>query len=150
MIWIGTFIAKKMNKPPGGGGGIAFLIWIIFIIYMFIGPSRLYVVNGVKKYSHYIVFGSPEYTLADGQIVTVKISSGHCFVINETNRDMVVEEIVYGGIFGGDVDWIYPHTGEEVEGGKIDYFYDDEPPDEISVSSSTDEVTRLWLREARL
>jgi len=150
LTYLGSRIAKKMNKPPGGGGGIGFLVGLILVIYSFVGPSRCYVVTGDEEYSHYMVFGTPEYKIEGGASITVNISSGHCFVINETSGEIVVEEIVYGALFGGGTDWVYPGEGEEIKGGRISYFFDDEPPDEISVSEGTDEVSKLWLRKRRL
>ncbi len=150
IIWISSKIAKKVGKQAGGGGVIGFFVAVALIIYGFIGPSRLYVVNGDKEYSHYMVFGSPEYQFDGGTTILVEIAGGESFVINETKRDIVVEYVIYGGYgFGGETDWIYPNTGETVEKGTIDYFFDDEPPDEISVGEKTDEVVRLWLRERR-
>lgn len=139
-----------MNKPPAGGGGIGFTIGLGFIIYAFVGLSRCYVVTGDLEYTQYLVFGTAEYQIEGGATIDVEISSGHCFVINETSGEIVVEEIVYGAIFGGSTDWVYPGEGEEIKGGRISYFFDDEPPDEISVSDATDEVSKLWLRKRRL
>jgi hypothetical protein len=149
LIWMTARIAKKMNKQPAGGGVIGFFLGFALVVFAFIGPSRLYVVSGDDEYAHYMVFGTPEYTIDGGATISVEIGSGECFVINETSGDIVIEEIVYGGIFGGDTDWIYPGEGEAVEGGSIHYFFDDEPPDQISVNDGTDEVTKLWLRKRR-
>jgi hypothetical protein len=104
-------------------------------------------VTGEQEYSHYLVFGSPDYELEKGKIINVDIPFGNCFVINDSDRDIVIEYVIYGGFsFGDDTDWIYPQTGELVDEGKVDYFFDEEPPDEVSVSDGTDQVIKVWLR----
>ncbi len=149
IVYLSAKVAKTLKKQPGGGGLIGGFLGLGLFIWVMLGPSRLYVVTGDEEYVHYLVFGATQYELPNGETINMEIGSGEFFVINETDKPVVVEEVVYGAIFGGDTDWVYPMEGEPMVGGTVDYFFDNEPPDEISVDSGTDEVTRYWLRKKR-
>lgn len=144
-----SWVFRKAKKNPAMGGLIGFFSGLVIGFLIYFLPMRLYVVNGTMQYSHYMVIGSPNYELPNGASVDVEIPWGKCMVVNETKRTMVVEEVIYGGYFGGDTWWVEPDEHRLINKSTIDYFFDDEPPDEISVNSSTDEVVRMWLRKKR-
>ena len=139
-----------LRKNPAAGGILGFFVGIGILVYMLVGPSRVYVVTGEMEYDHYMVLGSPDFEMTDGQKVAVDIPTGHCLVINNTEKRIMIEEIIYGGHgFSPSPFQISGMKYDLVETGSIDYFFDDSPPDEISVSDGTDQVSKFWLRRAR-
>jgi hypothetical protein len=164
-FWIGIIIAigltiltivmfakifAMMKKQPVAGGTIGFFVGIVFFILYFIVPGRVYVVTGDAEYNHYVAIGSPEYEMSNGQKFTVDFPSGYCFVINDTENRIMIEEVIYGGFgFSPSPLEISGMSADIVETHAIDHFFDDVPPDEISVSEGADQVSRFWLRRAR-
>ena len=146
----GVWITKR--KGGGSTGGIlGFFLGVGFVFAMVFLAGRLYVVTGDAEWADYLVYGSQTYTLKDSEEVDVKVTFGQCMVINDWDKPVVVEFMVYGGYgFGGDTKWVHPREGELFEEPRIFYFYDDEPPDEISIrGDSNEEHIRLWLRNKR-
>lgn len=161
-FWIGVLIAialflaitilftklfKRLGKNAGVGSLIGFFTGIGLMLYMLIGLPRLYVVTDRETYEHYMVIGSTTFDLADGKKADVNISFGSCMVINNTERSVYLEEVVYGFVvFPPPPDEIPPMSVDLFETRTIDYFFDDAPPDEISVSEGSDSVSKFWLR----
>lgn len=149
MVVLGWFTKKKFSGS-GPGALIAFFVGFALIITTFLLPNRAYVVTGDGEYTHYMVFGTPEYKMPSGDKFDLELKYDECYVINETDKPVVIEEAVYGGyVYGGTTYWVEPGEYEIMEDHKIDYFYDNEPPDEISVKDDSEPETRLWLRKKR-
>lgn len=149
-IYLFSLITKKSKGNGAVGGFVGFLAGAILVILMLVLPGRLYVVTGDSEYSHYMVFGSPEYELPSGDMFKIDMSYDQCCVVNETDKPVVIEEVVYGGYgFGGDTDWVEPDEAEYMPDHRIFYFFDDGPPDEIMVNDDSEETVRLWLRKRR-
>lgn len=148
-----VLLALVWKKRKGNGslaGILGFFIGIIIVLTTIIAPKRLYVIHGDADYSHYLVLGSPEYINATGESISMEYGYNECMIVNEWDKPVVIEFAVYGGYgFGGDTDWVQPNEHETMPDHRIFYFYDNEPPDEISVNDATEETTRLWLRNKR-
>ena len=98
------------------------------------------------------MYGEQSYKLKNGKDIPVVIEGKHCMVINDWDKPVVMEFMLYGGYgFGGDTKWIHPQEAELFEENKVFYFFEDGPPEEISVRGGDDaeEYTRLWLRNKR-
>ena len=150
LIYLFSLISKKRSGNGAVGGFVGFLVGAILVILVLALPGRLYVVTGDAEYSHYMVFGSPEYELPSGDMFKISMDYEQCCVINEMDKPVVIEEVVYGGYgFGGDTDWVHPGEAEYMPDHRIFYFYDDGPPDEIMVNDDSEETIRLWLRAKR-
>lgn len=146
----GALIAKKLKRNPAGGATIGFFLAFAFVLVMLLGASRFYVVTGDQEYNHYLVYGDAEYKSNSGAIVTVEDRYGWCNIYNETTKTLAVEEVQYGGIsFGNSMYYVEPGEMQAVEGTSIDYFWDDSPPDELSVGEGQDMALKLWLRDKR-
>lgn len=156
-IAIGLFLTIALaliwKKRKGNGslaGILGFFLGVIIVFAAIIAPRRLYVIHGDADYSHYLVLGSPTYTNSAGENIPLDYGYNECMIVNEWERPVVIEFAVYGGYgFGGDTDWVNPNEYETMPDHRIFYFYDDEPPEEISVNDATEETTRLWLRNKR-
>lgn len=155
LIGLGILIAnvllfKKTRNKGGVGGLLGFFIGAAFVLVMLLLAGRLYVVTGDAQFDDYLVYGTPEFEMSNKEKVSVHLEGTQCMVINDWDKPVIVEYVVYGGYgFGGDTKWIDPSESSVFDHRKVFYFYDDEPPSEISIKSNDDEVTRLWLRNKR-
>jgi hypothetical protein len=150
LILLLGWLWKKMKKRPIVGRTLGFFLGFAFVFIMILGASRLYVVHGDDDYTHYLVYGDGTYTMKDGSIQSFRDNYGYFWVINEAPFNLVAEEVVYGGFsFSSNTTTIFSGEMEQVEGSKIYYFFDVEPPDEINVDSNSDQVIRFWLRKRR-
>lgn len=150
MYLLGKFTQKK--KQNGAIGAlIGFFTGIILLFSLVFGSSRAYVVTGDGEYEHYMVLFGPEYEMPNGEQGILEMPYDYCFVINETEEPIVIEEVKYGGYgFSGSTKWVQPKDYQLIDNHKIDYFYDNKPPSEISTrGSSSDVVVRKWLRKKR-
>ncbi|MDX2359695.1 MAG: hypothetical protein QNK23_02735 [Crocinitomicaceae bacterium] len=146
MLIIGLYTKKKLWKMAPGAT-IGFFIGVALLICVWLIPTRAYVVTGQNEYTHYLVFGSPEYTMNNGTVFQLDMSYDECFVINESENAVVIEEVIYGGFaYAGGTEWIYGEQFETVPDHLIFYLFDNEPPDEITVSGDEAQTVRLWLR----
>ncbi len=153
IIVLATWIGKKISKTNNGAGAgiIGFFLGIGFIFTMFFTCGRLYVVTGDAEFTDYFVLSSTDYEMRTGESVRIEFEDGfQTMVINNWSKPVIVEAVVYGGYgFGGDTYWLDPQEADFFEESRIFYFYDDEPPNEITINSDDDEITRLWLRNKR-
>jgi len=149
MIVFGKYTKKKKSNSAIGSL-IGFFLAFGILICVWMIPRRAYVVTGELEYTHYLVFGTPEYTMSDGNTVLLDMPYDECYLINDSDLDVLVEFVVYGGYgFGGDTDWVSAHEYETMPDHLIFYFFESEPPDEISVNDDSEETVRLWLRHPR-
>ena len=149
-IYLLSQITKRLKGNGATGGLVGFLLGAVLVILILVLPGRMYIVTGDAEYVHYMVFGSPEYEMESGEKLKLIMNYNQCCVVNETDKPVVIEEVVYGGYgFGGDTDWVEPGKAEFMPDHRIFYFFDDGPPDEIMVNDDSEETIRLWLRKRR-
>ncbi len=151
LLWgIAIFISKKWSGNAALGGVFGFFIAFAAFIIPFLMAGRLYVVKGDADYEHYFVFSMTDYTTKSNKVIDVDIHGTQCMVINDWEKPVVVEFVIYGGFgFGGDTEFVQPDEGRYFEENKVYYFYDEEPPSEITIKTDEDKVRRLWLRNKR-
>lgn len=146
IIVLFAFLWKKMKKKPVAGGTIGFFIGIVPAVMLGVMSTGLYVVDGEGSYSEYWVYGSPTYTTAEGDEITIENEMAEWTLINDSDAELVIEHVIYG-MDAKVPDDIFLDPGEStVLEGKLSYFFDNEPPDEISTQSSSNSVYRKWLR----
>ena len=147
IIAVLAWLWKKMKKNPVAGGTIGFFIAVVVATGFFVIPSRAYVVTGNKQYSHYLVYSTSEYTTKNGNKIPIDTPQTKCTLINDTDQSLVIEEVIYGFGFPDNI-VVEPHTHIVLDHSKIDYFFDEEPPNSIETKSSGS-VSRLWLRTSK-
>ena len=150
MIALCAFIWKKLNKNSVAGGTIGFFIGFALCVVLFVIARSMYVVTGDGEFSSYYVYGTPEYTMENGDIVTIDLPMAQSIVMNESDTVIVIEEVIYGSFHIGDGNiWVDRGEFAVIDGGRIHYFYDNEPPEEISTKNDDDYEVRWWLRNKR-
>lgn len=142
-----VWLWKKLKKKPVAGGTIGFFVGIIAATGIMVIPSRAYVIHGDNDYSHYLVYSSTSYTTSDNKTIDINIKQTQCVVINDTKDNYSVETVIYGFGFGS-VQTLEAHSHLVLDHSKIDYFFDEEPPESIETESSGN-VSMLWLRKEK-
>lgn len=146
IIALFAWLWKKMKKKPVAGGTVGFFVGTIPAVMLAIFPTGLYVVTGEDSYSEYWVYGSATYTTAEGEEIEIENEMAQWTVINDSDVDMIIEQVIYGnGAIPNDIN-LYAGGDYEVIDSKISYFFKDTPPDEISTESTSSSVYLLWLR----
>ncbi|MDX2359187.1 MAG: hypothetical protein QNK23_00180 [Crocinitomicaceae bacterium] len=141
-----AWLWKIMKKKPVAGGTIGFFIACIVVTGIVVVPSNVYVINEGKDYTHYWVYSSDtQYERSNGESVEITIRQTQCMIINDTQDDYALESVIYGFGFADDKK-IGAMSAIVLSRSKIDYFFDEEPPETISTESSASAVTRTWLR----
>ena len=150
MIFLFSYLFKLMKKRGIVGGTIGFFIGFALSVFLFVIARSLYVVTGDGECSSYYVYGAPTFEMKSGESVKVDLPMAQSMVINESDTVIILEKVAYGGyFFGGEDYWVEPGEYEIIEAGRIHYFFDDEPPEEISSNSGSDQEFRWWLRNKR-
>jgi hypothetical protein len=145
IIALFAFLWKKMKKNPVAGGTIGFFIGIVPAVMLGVMSTGLYIVDGSDSYSEYWVYGSPTYTTAEGEEITIENEMAEWTVINDSEEDLVIEQVIYGSMAIPEDRFLSPGESMVID-GTIHHFFGDTPPDEISTESSSSSVYRLWLR----
>jgi len=144
--FIGKKIASKKAKNEASGFMIGLLIGLGLALFIILGGGRAYIITSANSYSHYLVYGTTDYKMQNGTVVLIKESYHTCTVINDTHLEFGVEEVVYAIVsFSSNYYKLEAGEVEIVSTHKIDYFFDNEPPDEIEVSDRTNSVSKYWL-----
>lgn len=146
IIALFAFLWKKMKKKPVAGGTIGFFIGTVPAVMLAVMSTGLYVVDGEDSYSEYWVYGSPTYTTAEGEEITIENEMAQWTIINDSEEDIVIEYVIYGMDASIPDDMFLDPGDYEVIDGKIHHFFGDTPPDEISSESSSNSIYRLWVR----
>ncbi len=129
--------------------GIAVSVILIFGIAVVVISGTVYVVNEDLSYSSYVIYGSPEFEFSNGEKVVLDVPIQKSWVLNNSATGLIIEEVIYSSYtLGGATDdkAVLPMSYVETDGWSVDHFFDDIPPDEISVDQSTGSVSRYWLR----
>lgn len=66
---------------------------------MYLMPTNIYVVDGDKEYSRYALLGNGSYTATDVTVIQLKSILTERDLINDTNKGVVVEQVIYGFAF---------------------------------------------------
>ncbi len=147
VIILFAWLWKKMKKKPVAGGTIGFFVGMILAAFLFVTPTKVYVVTGNKEMSKYISVGGGSYTLKNGTKVDINAPMANCTLINDSDEDVVLEHVIYGFGFQED-DLIESGQALLIDDSYIDYFFDETPPDEIETTGSGTFTVCLWLRMA--
>ena len=145
VIVLFAFIWKKMKKKVITGIVIGFFVGLALAAFLFVTPTKVYVVTGNKEMQKYLSIGSSSYTLKDGTSIPISAKMAHCTLINDAADAIVVEHVVYGDGYEED-DILEPGQYLDIEDPYIDYFFDGTPPESLETTSYSTYKVVLWLR----
>ena len=139
-----AWLWKKMKLKPVAGGTLGFFLSCIVCMFIYIAPSKAYVVTGEKEYSAYWVYGDAVYTMSDGTEVPLSSANG-ATLINDSEHNIIMQQVVYG--YGK-----FPAASRVIPGqvfptgySEIAYFFDEEPDETASSESASGYVTKLQV-----
>lgn len=161
------FLILSIGLPVAVGVGVAWLCWkrvrklgviggtilsaIGFAAFQ-ITSAHLYVVVGEKELHDYRTFGTVDYRMTNGEIMTMLYDPRKVQILNSSEVVMALEEIVYGG-YGHRLEpggWYiapYDTASFELPQTRIDYFFDETIPEEIEEYGSGAKY-KYWLHSA--
>jgi hypothetical protein len=113
--------------------------------------GKVYIVNRDGETSVYrLLSRSPYHKTEDGK--RLYVSEYDVVIINEMNQDLVLEKILYGSSYLGEIDEnatneIIPINSVYTSPvDNIDYFLDDTPPESVGGNTIYSSEVRVWLR----
>lgn len=173
VLWVGLsiFFKKKWNSYYG------ILIGLVlsgFSFGAFQTFGKIYIIDQNLNVSANRLVGSLKYEFIDGTDITLELSTGETGIINNSNEQLVLEELIYGpeGYFKNrpeyedivrNIDSTYAENlsnsdkeivinslsffTSKIEKNTINYFFDDEIPKTIEEYGSYGNVQKYWLRK---
>lgn len=146
-VFIFVWLWKKLKKKAVAGGAIGLFIGLVAATGIMVIPSHVYVLTGEHNYSHYLLYSATDYTKKDKTTIQLDAPQTQCILVNDTDKVYAVDEVMYGyGVGNGNVKSVEPHTHIILNNSRIDYFFENEPPESIETESSGN-VYMLWVRE---
>lgn len=143
------FILKSLKAGQKAGIITGLIIGSIAGVAVVMMAGRIVVVHSPDEAGEYLVYGSPEYEFSNGFKMNLDMASGTGYILNDSEDHLVMEKVIYStsGFFDEYYDvHILPMSITEMQSFKIDYYFDDIPPDEIEVQGGSSSVTKYWLR----
>jgi|GEM_PF-6135553 len=141
------FLCKKVFKWKSITSGFwaLFLAMFPFTAVVMIN-GRVCIVNQNKQVTTYMVLGTSDYTMSNGEVIPINPPFQKCLVVNDSQEDLVLEEVVYGDMDAETTDELIPSMETLVfDGTGIEYAFEQRPPLIIS-SKKSGVITRYWIR----
>lgn len=113
--------------------------------------AHLYVVVGKRELYDYRTFGTVDYRMTNGKIMTIPYDPGKVQIINSSDGVMALEEIQYGGYGSGRDGWYidpYDTASFSLPRTQIDYFFNERIPEEVEVYGFKSAEYKYWLHSA--
>jgi hypothetical protein len=142
-----TWVWKLMGRKSEIGGLIGFLLGTIGSLIVWGTAQRVYIIKGEKDYSRYVLYGKRDYKMSNGTPLKLFTSSGSGVLINDYDQPLEIVKVFYGKFAFPKITKVKAYGVSRIGKSSIDHFFDDEPPK--SVSSSSDEATRIWVRRKK-
>jgi hypothetical protein len=144
IIVLFAWLWKKMKLKPVAGGTIGFFISCVVCVGFWVTAGRVYVVTAPNEYSKYILYGTSSYETQNGHPVICKNSDDGALLINDTQEDLVIQQVIYG--YGGSPNdrRLEAQKSMYVGYSEVHYFFDEEPPNSIE-TEGYGYVVRLWV-----
>lgn len=144
------FLLKKIKAGQKAGVITGLFVGIIVGTVMIMMAGRAVVIRGLDDYGTYFIYGSPDYEFSNGASIALDMGANETYILNDTDMELVLEEYVYTTNYFADYDYtdmlILPMSITKMPGFKVNYYFDERPPDEITVSENSGDVTKYWLR----
>jgi hypothetical protein len=152
---VATFLVyvllKKIKASQKAGVIVGLIVGLLCGVLMVMMAGRAVIIQGEADYGTFFIYGAPTYEFSNGFNLALDMKSNETFIINDTKIELVLEEYVYSTTYSlDDYDYndllILPLSVTKMPGFKVNYYFDDRPPDEITVSENSSDVTKFWIR----
>lgn len=146
---IALFYFLMRKKAQKAGVIIGIILGLIAGVAFIMMAGRITVVQGQEDCGTYLVYGSPTYEFSDGTPLKLDMGSNEGYIINDSEMELVLEKVIYTTSYYSDSYYdilVKPMSVTPMPGFKVNYYFDDIPPDEIEVSESSGDVSKYWLR----
>jgi hypothetical protein len=142
-----VFFKKKFNNYYG----IILAIIVVSMLcpFLYLTPGKMYVINKELEVEDYRFIGKTEHNVG-AKMQVFEVDRSKVFVINNSDKELALEEIIYGSRFSVTENKIYfilPYTSGsfDLPGKEIDFLFNDEIPQEIEQHGSKGRVSKYWL-----
>lgn len=150
------FFKKKFNNYYGIL--LAIIGSAVLFPFLFTSPGKMYVITKELEVLDYRFIGSTEHAVGSKTEV-FEVDNMKVFVINNSDKQLVLEEIIYGGRLGipgkfglseNKIFYIFPNTSASFSLPKqeINFFFDEEIPKEAKVYGYKGRLSKYWLHLA--
>lgn len=141
-----VFFKRKFNNYYGLL--LAIIGAALLYPFLYLTPGKMYVINKTLEVEDYRFIGRTEHNVGS-KMQAFEMDRLKIFVINNSEKELALEEIIYGSKFGvtdSKVYYILPYTSGSFELPKqeIDFLFDDEIPQEIE-EYGKGRVSKYWL-----
>lgn len=148
-VLIIVLFTKLWKKEPITGTLVGMFLGAAVVFLMIMVRQHVYVVHGISNYTHYVSYGSSSYTSFNGEKTKLSGAVSDAIVINDSDDQLLLEEVVYGmGSFPKTIE-IAPRSTHSVGVDYIDFFFKETPPSDEVSGKYSDVVVKLWLKAAK-
>lgn len=149
-IGIIIFFKKKLNNYYGII--LAIIVSALFFPFMQLSPGKMYVITKELEVEDYRFIGSVGFSVGN-KVEVFEVDRRKIYVINNSAKELALEEIIYGSTLGlseNKLFYILPNTSSSFTLPKqeIDFFFDDEIPQEIEEYGHKGRMSKYWLHLA--
>lgn len=172
LIGLSVFVKKKFDSYYGVFFG--FILSGLIFGALQATAGKVYIINADLNSDSYRTIGSFKFDFATKKTKLISIPQGKTIVINNSSNSIVVDQLTYGtdGYFKNKSDWkeiikdldsnysdnnsstnsyfLEPYSYEalSIDYNTIDFFFDDEIPQEIEEFGVRGNVTKYWLHNS--
>lgn len=152
VIAVGLIILFKKKYNNYYGLLLAIIVTSFSYPFLDMGPGKMYVVTKEFEVEVYRFFGSAEHNVGS-KMQAFEVDNSKVFVINNSNKELALEEIVYGSTYSlleNKIYYILPYTSGSFELPKqeIEFLFDDEIPQKVEIYGMKGRVSKYWLHFA--
>jgi hypothetical protein len=143
------YLLKTLKAGQKAGVITGLIFGLIAGVMLVMMAGRVIVVKSQEDTGTYLVYGSPTYEFSNGYKLNLTMESLDSYVINDSDLELVMEEVVYStyGLGSDSYDiLIKPMSITKMNNISVDYYFSDIPPDEIEISEGSSSASRFWLR----
>lgn len=145
---VGLIVLFKRKFNNYYGILLAIILSSLLCPFLLLSPGRMYVITKTLEVEDYRFIGSTEYPVGN-KVETFEVDRLKIYVINNSDKELALEEIIYGKTFSISDNKVYsilPNTSGSFELPKqeIDFLFDDEIPEKIE-EYGKGRVSKYWL-----
>jgi hypothetical protein len=149
---IGLIILFKKRFKNNYGIILAIIMSALIFPFLQLSPGKMYVITKELEVEDLRFIGSVEYQVGN-KVEVFEVDRLKIYVINNSAKELALEEIIYGSTYGVSENKIYyilPNTSGSFSLPKqeIEFFFNDEIPQEIEEYGRKGRTSKYWLHVA--